>query len=99
MVDYTIEGQRLHCIFKGSLDTVTAMKMENPVDIKIIQTKMPTVFDLRDVHYICSGFLRICMRAIKAVGKENFSVIHADPFVTKTFKIAGLEQFLTPEDH
>jgi anti-anti-sigma factor len=97
MVDFKIEGHKLICIFKGSLDTVTAMQMENPIDIRIIQTKMPTVFDMRDVHYVCSGFLRICMRAIKAVGKENFSVIHSDPFVKKVFKVAGLEQFLIPE--
>ncbi|MDD5169159.1 MAG: STAS domain-containing protein [Syntrophales bacterium] len=94
MVEFILKDQKLHCVFSGHFDTIAAMRVENSVDIKIMQKKMPVVFDMEDVSYICSGFIRICIKAAKAAGKGNFSIIHTDPSVTKTIKIAGLDQFL-----
>ncbi len=94
MVEFVIRDNKLHCLFSGQMDTVAAMQLENGVDIKILHTKKPVVFDLQDVHYVCSGFIRICMKAQKAVGKDNFSIIRTDAFVTKAMTVAGMGQFL-----
>jgi anti-anti-sigma factor len=54
----------------------------------------PLVFDLRDVNYISSSFIRICVNTAKQIQKGKFSIIHCDPFIKKTFKIAGLDDLL-----
>jgi len=52
------------------------------------------VFDLAQVDYISSGFMRLCAKTAKAVQEGNFSVINTKPLVMKVFKVAGLDELL-----
>jgi anti-anti-sigma factor len=58
-----------------------------PIDIKI-------VFNLKDINFISSSFIRICMGTAKQVPPGNFCITNCDPFIKKTFKIAGLDGLL-----
>jgi anti-anti-sigma factor len=51
-------------------------------------------FDLSEVDYISSSFLRLCISSAKDVKKGNFSIINTGPEIMKVFKIAGLEGLL-----
>lgn len=52
---------------------------------------LKVVFDMKDVDYIASGFIRICMDTAKKVSRDNFSIINTSPVIKKIFKIAGLD--------
>ena len=94
MVEFATERARLRCVFKGRMDTAEAMRLENQVDISVRQAKKPVAFDLSGVDYVSSSFIRICVMAVQAVGKENFAIIGAPVAVAKIFNVAGLEEFL-----
>ena len=94
MVEFRIEDGKLVCAFQGRMDTVAAMKLENTVDIRVREAKKPVVFDLAGVEYVSSSFIPICLQVVKAVGKENFSIVNAADFTRKVFTVAGLEEFL-----
>ena len=54
----------------------------------------PVVFDLKNVDYISSAFLGICIMISKEVGRENFSIVNVNPAMKKVFKIAKLDTIL-----
>lgn len=92
------------CRFEGRLDTIACLKYAEEISTLTSNLKTeadtgeitghPIVFDLRDVNYISSSFIRICVNTAKQISKGQFSIIHCDPFIKKTFKIAGLDDLL-----
>ncbi len=95
---------KLVCRFPARLDTPACLVIQEHIAEKINLLKTPgdaslvqgetVVFDLQDVTYISSSFIRICMFTAQQFSKGDFSIIHCDPFVKKTFKIAGLDELL-----
>ena len=84
--------------FSGRLDTMAVQKLN-----EIIQANLPAkegtsvekiVFDMKDVEYISSSFIRICVSVAKQAGSGKFSILHCQPFIKKTFKISGLDEIL-----
>ena len=97
MVQFNLESDitnepNLLCTFKERLDTANCQRVEEELFNKMRETKIPVIFDLHDVDYIASAFLRICLKATKEVGSGNFSVINVHPNVKKVFKIAGFDK-------
>jgi anti-anti-sigma factor len=88
----------LYCSFPRRMDTVSCTEYEKLFNEKTAPLKeteredLSIVFDLMDVSYVSSCFFRLCISAAKMVKKDNFNVIHTDPQVMKTFKIAGLDK-------
>ena len=72
------------------MDTEACQECEGPLFEKMEKVKNAT-FDLKDVDYISSLFLSICLRASKALGLGNLSIINLHPNVKKVFKIAGID--------
>ena len=91
MIEYKNENDRLVCVFQGRMDTITAMKLENEVDINVRKAKKPVVFDLAGVDYVSSSFIRLCLRAAKCAGHGNFRIANAPDFVRKLFAVVGLK--------
>ncbi|MEI7895723.1 MAG: STAS domain-containing protein [bacterium] len=96
--DYKPDEKILTAIFAGRLDTLAVQKLS-----EIVQLNLPAkdglpedniVFDLRDVEYISSSFIRICVSVAKQAGSGHFSIAHCQPFIKKTFKISGLDEIL-----
>ncbi len=91
----------LNCKFTGKLDTELSMKiqkeLEFEVDEKLQKEHTETfrvVFDFKEVDFVTSAFIRLCILIAKKAGKTNFSITGTNPLIKKTFKIAGLEQEL-----
>ncbi len=97
MVQFVEKSGRLVCVFGGRMDTVTSTEMEDEVCKQAQGTTLPVAFDLEGVDYVTSMFLRVCMRVVKDVGKERFSIIHVHPAVKKVFKIAGFDREMNIE--
>ncbi len=93
MVEFLTEEDKLVCRFSGSLDTTACMAIDEEVDAQVSVATGPVVFDLKEAEFICSMFLRICLRTIKAAGIGNFFLRNASPHVKRVFIIAGLDRF------
>jgi len=94
MVRFNTEDGKLICSFSRRLDSANCDKWEKWLHEKIDEVKMPVVFDLKEVDYIASGFLRICIAVSKKVGKQDLMIINTCPYVKKVFKVAGLDRQL-----
>lgn len=64
--------------------TATAQTSSSPVS--------QIVFDLGQVDYVSSAFLRLCMLASRQVKKSSFRIVNTKPQVMKVFKVACLDE-------
>lgn len=99
--NYYPEENGLVIEFKGRLDTLASTQYSDPLSRLISDhvkkhTSCPLLvqFDLNDVDYISSAFIRICIKTVKDVNRENFSIINTKPMIKKIFKVAGLDSVL-----
>ena len=100
---YDQGANTLTFIFSGHMDSARCMPMAKSVDDKVteraggpVQINQPlkVVFDLKEVDFISSAFIRICMMVLARVKTGNLTVQNAGPFIKKTIKISGLENQL-----
>ncbi|MEI6456522.1 MAG: STAS domain-containing protein [bacterium] len=103
LFDLNAPEKQLSCKFTGRLDTSACLKISDEINMKLSEISEPgletirgynIVFDLKGVNYIASSFIRICVNTAKKSEKGKFSIINSDPFIKKTFKIAGLDDTL-----
>lgn len=102
--DFNPENRVLTCVFKGRLDTILCNQVNIELESKyrsLTEHGNPDelldfgiVFDLKDVNFISSSFIRLCVAGKKKVKDGGFSICNVDPFIKKTFKIAGLDEIL-----
>jgi len=101
--DLNSTEKKMTCSFTGRLDTNACLKIVDEIGDKMKEIKGPAadnttdhsiIFDLTEVNYIASSFIRICINTAKQAEKGKFSIINSDPFIKKTFKIAGLDELL-----
>jgi hypothetical protein len=52
------------------------------------------VFELKDVNYAASSFIRIILSCAQRLGKPNVSVVHANEFLQGLFRTVGLQELL-----
>ncbi|RLD11675.1 MAG: hypothetical protein DRI44_03060 [Chlamydiae bacterium] len=94
MINYDLTDEKLVCTFSGILNSAECQKYQEELILKIRQVELPVVFNLKEVDYIASGFLRICIHIPKSIGSENFSIINVSPHVKKVFKLSGFDNHL-----
>jgi anti-anti-sigma factor len=84
----------LICRFTGRMDSLTAQALESSlVELaKCLKTKV--IFDIENVIFIASAFLRVCLVIAKLKGDGNFGVVNPCPNSLKVFMISGLDQLL-----
>lgn len=103
--DHNPSEKTVTCFFTGRLDTNATISISDELSDtlkRLIVSDDPSalpegkiVFDMKGVNYIASSFIRICVSTAKQVNRGSFSIINCEPFLKKTFKIAGLDELLT----
>jgi len=100
--NYDRDTNTLSIVFSGRMDSARCMPMAPVVESRVTeyagsQADKPfkVVFDLQDVDFISSAFIRICMMVLAKVKTGNLAILNAGPFIKKTIKISGLENQLT----
>jgi anti-anti-sigma factor len=98
---YNSKAHLLEGTFNGKLDTVLSLDIQPLIKKEIEKCirakpdeKLKVDFDFKNVAFITSTFIRICVASAKTVGKENFSISNTNPLIKKTLKIAGLDEEL-----
>jgi len=102
--DFIPETKNLRCFFKGRMDTVICAQIGPVLESKLaslpdeaekdLSSDLILVFDLKEVEFISSSFIRICVAFSKRVTSGHFCIENCNPFIKKTFKIAGLDAVL-----
>jgi anti-anti-sigma factor len=96
--NYSLEGKLLTATFAGRLDTLAVQKLSEIIQVNLTAKEgtpgEKIIFDLKDVDYISSSFIRICVAVAKQAGAGRFAIKHCQPFIKKTFKISGLDEIL-----
>jgi len=83
--------------FSGKLDTKYCLEHGDKVHHvfeKHEKKKPKVIFDFKEVIFVSSSFIRVCMVIVKNTGTENFKITNTNPMIKKTFKIARLEELL-----
>jgi anti-anti-sigma factor len=101
---YDQDTNALTFIFAGHMDSARCMPITQAVENKVAELAarpaqadkpLKIIFDLKDVDFISSAFIRICMMVLAKVKTGNLVVQNASPFIKKTIKISGLENQLS----
>lgn len=95
MVVYSLDGDRLICAFSGQMDTLTTANLTSEVTARAAEASGPVVFDLAEVEYVSSAFLRLCLQVGRQKGAGQLSLVHVRPQVLKVLKIAGFDKILS----
>lgn len=97
-VSHNPEEKVITFTFTGRMDTLAAIKLTEIMEAEpVMQNRNPDdkiVFDVKEVDYVASSFIRICVSHARLAGPGQFSMINCQPFVKKTFKISGLDEVL-----
>jgi len=88
------EGKEVRIRFSGQLASAACETLDVEVDEALLREPESVVFDLAEVSFIASIFLRLCLKTFKKMGRERFYIINASPAVTKIFTIAGLDEMI-----
>ena len=104
MVEFTFDAaaKTLTCRLTARMDALNSRAVENLLqnklaepEVRAVDRELRIVFDLCEVDYIASAFLRVCLSTAKGLEKGCFSIINCLPTVKKIFKIAGFEKMFT----
>ena len=86
----------------GRFSSDTCMELDPEIENEVIQTlagnpstDLSIVFELANVEYISSLFLRVVIKSAKKVKKGKFSIVGANPFVKKLIQSSGLEMLMS----
>jgi anti-anti-sigma factor len=101
-MNFSEENNTLHCTFSGKLDTLTCSRIEGTLNKRVAdflkkQDVAYFVFDLSEVDYVSSAFLRICLCHFKLAGKNNFRIKNLTPDVRHVFMISGFTDIMNIE--
>ncbi len=97
---YDEQQKVLTCHFTGQLDTRVSFDLSTEVSNAITLVKgndnqndkgaFDIVFNLKEVTYISSSFIRICVSAARHIEAGRFRIVNANPDIVNTFKLVGL---------
>lgn len=88
------DGQKLMCTFKGFMDTANSTRIDAELRKAMEGHKGAIVFDLAEVDYVASAFIRLCVAAHRTAGTNGFTIVNSKPPVKKVFMISGLQGML-----
>jgi anti-anti-sigma factor len=97
VVEYRDTDGALCCVFGGRMDTVTCQSLEAEVLAQVREAPGAVVFDLSDVPYVASSFLRLCIQAAKIKTVEGFTLHNPTLDVKKVLMITGFGDLLKVE--
>ena len=92
------KGDELIFRFDGRMDTQGSNLVEVQLDkiINEVEDFDPgagkLIFDLKEVDFVSSAFMRVCIKYAKKVQQGNFILLNTDLNIKKTMKIAGLDK-------
>ncbi len=94
MFQSRIENETLICTFTGRLDTITCTNWQPEYKEMLDDFEGDVVFDLTEVDYISSLFLRVCLETAKNLRVKSLRIQDPTTEVKKMFEIAGFNRIM-----
>lgn len=105
--NYDKAANTLTCVFAGKMDTVNSQVDAGQFEQALLALRdsradgvnaggidnISIVFDMREVVFVASAFLRICIQAAKKAQNGSFKIMNTSPVIQKTLKLARLDQY------
>ena len=82
---------RLVVRFESRMDTARCAEIATELRASLAASPVPVVFDLEQVDFVSSAFLRLCIYAHQQASGQGFQIVNAGPSIKRVFKIAGLD--------
>ena len=94
------DHERVTLAFTGRLDTAGTLTVREAVLERIgeVTAAQSLRFDLAAVEFVASGFLRLCIQSVQALGSARFEVSRPTSLVHEVFVMAGLDRHLRITD-
>jgi anti-anti-sigma factor len=89
------DGQ-LVCTLNGHFDTLQSQELEEALKARL-KPSQAVVFEMHEVSYVCSGFLRVCVLVAKTAGAAQFKLRGLTPPIRRVFKMAGMSDLFQCE--
>lgn len=89
-VEFTINEGVLNCTFHGKMTTAVCDEVIAELQENFKKEISAIEYNISDVDYISSSFIRLCVMAIKKVGKDQFSLANVSPKIKEVFTLVGL---------
>jgi anti-anti-sigma factor len=86
-------GGHLKLIFSGPMDGRSLPEVEAKVREAMTPGAETVTFDMEEVPYVNSGFLRLCLQMGK-LHPEKFRMLKLQPPVKGIVKLAGMDAFI-----
>ena len=90
----------LHCLFRGRLDASVSPEAQSEVE-KILSTLSrdqqnvsQVEFNLSEVTYASSAFLRVCLAMAKRSEQFSFAVTNCSPEISQLLHVTGLDELV-----
>jgi anti-anti-sigma factor len=80
------------CVLKGRLDTQSVKTLETEL-LDAVNDAKSVIFDMEDVEYICSSFIRLCGKVAQDISSFSVSFINLNDDILKILKITGLAKY------
>ena len=96
-ISANVHDDKLTITLSGRLDTADCQEWEDKAVKAAEESALPVLLDLEEVTFVCSMFLRTCVRLSHIAKERGVTVINESPEIRKVFKVAGMNAFLTPE--
>ena len=89
----------LSCLFSGRIDERICSEIEHDLvqhvsDFKKDREDVHLKFDLTEVIFISSPFLRLCLICFKVFGKDHFSIANVSADIYQVFHISGFAEMM-----
>ena len=99
IMDFSENNDTLYCLFSGRLDWTVCSEIERDLLQRVTSFKsnhgnVKLTFDLADVVYVSSAFLRICLICCKTIGKNCFSITNTSEDIHNVFRISGFAEIM-----
>lgn len=104
--EYDRQNQQLTCLFAGHLKSENCTELSESVEAKLAEfggagpkgkcdSAFKIVFDLANVEYMSSSFIRVVLLTARRVEKGHLSITRANPFVREIIRTSGLDQLVS----
>jgi anti-anti-sigma factor len=87
---------KIVCTLGGHFDTLQSQELEEALKARL-KTPQAVVFEMQDVTYVCSAFLRVCVFVSKIVGPGRYTLLGVTPPIKRVFKMAGMSDLFDRE--
>jgi anti-anti-sigma factor len=94
MVQIVHSENEVRMQFSGQLSFAACETLDGEMDMALQEEPETVVFDLAEVTFIGSTFIRLCLKTFKKMGREHFRIVNVSPAVQRIFVMAGLDEMV-----